>query len=263
MKEMIKKVQVNIPFRMLIETYLDQFLQLGLNPEIGFDALALEEFSVKDYRPIAEKLHQQSLRITLHGPFIDLSVGSADPGIRALTRKRFEQVLELVPLFKPQTLICHAGYDKRRYGFFRDVWIERSLACWSWLADRLEETGTRLMLENVYEDGPTDIRILFEELAPKNVGFCLDTGHLTAFGQTSLMKWLTVMEPYLGQLHLHDNNGDWDDHLELGGGAIDFKYLFEYLKRTRKRPPIVTLEPHQEAHLLPSLEYLAHHWPWQ
>ena len=69
---MIKKVQVNIPFWMLFETYLDQFLQLGLNPEIGFDALALEEFSVTDYRPIAAKLHQQSLRITLHGPFMDL-----------------------------------------------------------------------------------------------------------------------------------------------------------------------------------------------
>ena len=223
---MITKVQVNIPFRMLFETYLDPFLQLGLNPEIGFDALALEEFSVKDYSGIAEKLHQKSLRITLHGPFIDLSVASADPGIRALTRKRFEQLLEVVPLFKPEAVICHAGYDKRRHRFFREAWVERSLECWSWLADRLQETGTRLMLENVYEDGPADIRILFEELASKKVGFCLDTGHLAAFGQRSLKKWLTVMEPYLAQLHLHDNNGDGDDHLSLGGGAIDFKYLF-------------------------------------
>ena len=42
MQDIIHKVQVNIPFRMLYDTYLDRFLEYALNPEIGIDAAILE-----------------------------------------------------------------------------------------------------------------------------------------------------------------------------------------------------------------------------
>ena len=38
MSRIIQKVQINIPFTMLYETYLDAFIENGLNPEIGLDA---------------------------------------------------------------------------------------------------------------------------------------------------------------------------------------------------------------------------------
>jgi hypothetical protein len=38
--------------------------------------------------------------------------------------------------------------------------------------------------------------------------------------------------------------------------------LFNKLKTMRKKPPIITLEPHEEEHLWPSLEYLEKIWPW-
>ena len=40
MQDIIRKVQVNVPFRMLYDTYLDRFLEHKLNPEIGIDATA-------------------------------------------------------------------------------------------------------------------------------------------------------------------------------------------------------------------------------
>jgi hypothetical protein len=33
------------------------------------------------------------------------------------------------------------------------------------------------MLENVYEDGPEDMIVLFEHLEQQNIKFCLDTLH--------------------------------------------------------------------------------------
>jgi sugar phosphate isomerase/epimerase len=68
---------------------------------------------------MSERLHQRSLTITLHAPFIDLCAGSPDPDIRAITRRRFEQMLEVVPIFKPKTVVCHLGYDLKRYLSFR------------------------------------------------------------------------------------------------------------------------------------------------
>ena len=262
MSELIQKVQVNIPFTMLYDTYLDLFLENQINPEIGIDARALERFTLSDFESIAAKLQAYSPNITLHGPFIDLSPGSLEPYVREATRRRFEQLLQLVPVFNPQTVVCHANYERDRYGFHREEWIDNSLEIWSWLADSIHAQVSTLMLENVYENNPEDIGVLFERLNPEQVGFCLDPGHLIAFGKGSLENWLTALEPYLGQLHLHDNHGGWDDHLALGRGEIDFQYLFKFLKTKRSTPPIITLEPHEEDAFWPSLEYLQKIWLW-
>lgn len=262
MTELIKKVQVNIPFTMLYESYLEGFIENGLNPEIGFHALDFDRYSFSDFKGIAEQLHKGGLTITIHSPFIDLSPGSPDPEVRMVTRKRFAQVLRLVPLFRPKTVVCHAGYDEKRYLEIRDTWIEKSLEMWSWLGEQVRSEGASLMLENVYEHNPEDIRILFENLGDYGVGFCLDPGHQAAFGRGSLKKWVESLGPYVEQLHLHDNSGRHDEHLALGTGGIDFRMLFKRLVTMKKGPPTITLEPHREADLWPSLEYLEKIWPW-
>ena len=109
MQDLLRQVQVNIPFTMLYDTYLERFLEYDLNPEIGIDAEALERFDFSDFRRIAEKLHDHHLSITLHGPFIDLSAGSTDPAVKAVTRSRFKQLLKLAPAFRPRSVVCHAG----------------------------------------------------------------------------------------------------------------------------------------------------------
>ena len=262
MKALLPQVQVNIPFTMLFDTYLDRFLDYRLNPEIGIDAEALERFAISDFQNIAEILHKHHLSITLHGPFIDLSAGSIDPAVKAVTRNRFEQLLELVPVFKPRTVVCHAGYDWQRYGFFKDEWIARSLETWSWLANSLLTHGSTLMLENVYENDPEEMAAVLDRLKQQRVGLCLDAGHLFAFGNGELQQWLAELDAYIGQLHLHDNHGHNDDHLPLGKGRIDFNLLFAHLKSKDLPRPIITLEPHREEDLWSSLDYLAGLWPW-
>ena len=49
MSQILHEIQVNIPFTMLYESYLPQFLEYGINPEIGFDAAAFDRFSMKDF----------------------------------------------------------------------------------------------------------------------------------------------------------------------------------------------------------------------
>jgi sugar phosphate isomerase/epimerase len=263
MAGLLEKIQVNIPFTMLFESYLDRFIRHKLNPEIGFDAEALDRFSLSDFVRIADQLHERGLTSTLHAPFMDLSPGSPDPTVRLVTKNRFEQVLRLVRLFKAKTVVCHAGYDWKRYWYMRDAWVEKSLEMWSWLGEGIRDAGALLMLENVYEQDPDDIRVLFENLRAQRVGFCLDTGHHAVFSRASLEMWVKSLGPYLGQIHLHDNSGIRDDHLGLGeGGSVDFEALFRQLIASREEPPVVTFEPHKEEDLWPSVEYLEKIWPW-
>lgn len=262
MYRLIRQIQVNVPFTMLCETYLGLFIRHRLNPEIGFDANALDRYSLSDFSAIAQQLHEQGLTVTIHGPFMDLSPGSPDPAIGAVTHQRFEQVLRLISMFKPKTVVFHAGYERKRYAFMRDIWIENSLKMWSWLGSRIKDAGAVLMLENVYEDGPEDIKVLFENLKNDSVGFCLDVGHQAVFSTTPLEIWLEALGPYLGQVHLHDNNGKKDDHLALGKGKVNFKPLITYFKTQTQNPLVITLEPHRKEDLWSSFESLEKIWPW-
>lgn len=254
----IDKIQVNIPFTMLVqEQWQDLFFSAGLNPEIGLAAEALDTFSASVFKKFAGRFHAHNRSITLHGPFLDLSPGSPDPLIREATTDRLRQLIDAVSVFKPQTVVCHAGYDHTRYDFCREQWLEHTVATWQWLGKKLYSRGTRLMLENVYEQTPEELLQVLEPLDPDHVGYCLDVGHLAAFGKYPLDEWLDAAGKYIGQLHLHDNFGDHDSHLGMGKGSIDFAILFEYIRHMTPKP-VITLEPHEKEDFMASLSYLEH-----
>jgi len=119
-----------------------------------------------------------------------------------------------------------------------------------------------VMLENVYETEPELLLKIIRRVDAPNLQVCLDVGHLFAFGGGDLARWLDTLAPVIGQLHLHDNRGDHDAHLALGAGTIPWQQVLRFLADRRQRP-LITLEPHQEGSLQPSLETLAQIWPWE
>jgi sugar phosphate isomerase/epimerase len=258
----LKAVHVNVPFVMLNDTYMDYVLENRINPEIGLDAEALDSVADSVFRECADALSRKGLAVTFHGPFVDLAPGSTDPEIRAVSFRRYEQVLRLASVFRPKTVVCHSGYEALRHGYMKAEWIENSLPLWRWFSTELHAVGSRLVLENVFEKHPVDLLPLFEALGHENAGFCFDVGHQAAFSNASIKEWLDVLGPYLEQLHLHDNNGDQDSHLAMGRGSIDFDVLFDFLRKQEGDRPLITLEPHVDTDLWPSLSFLEENWPW-
>ncbi len=257
-----REVQVNIPYRMLVEGYLNRFISEGINPEIGFDGVALDEYSIEDFKYTSNMLHENSLKITLHGPFVDLSPGSPDPEIRAVVKRRFRQLLEAVSVFRPLSVVFHTGWDDKRYRYIKDTYLSESKKMWKWMSGEIRQRGSVLVLENVFEKRPEEIMDIYVPLKEYGVRLCFDTGHMMAFGNKDLSGWLRVIGDDIFQLHLHDNMGEADDHFGIGMGKIDFELLFDFLKSKKGIKPIITLEPHREEDLLPALEYLEKVWPW-
>jgi len=262
-REIIAAVQVNIPFRMLEEGLLQTFLHQGLNPEIGLDGETLDNLDTGAFRRAVEAFRDAGRTITLHSPFLDLSPGSLDPAVRRVTRTRLEQTLRLVPAANPLTVVCHTGWDHRRYLEIKSRWLEESWKMWEWFAGALRDAGTRLMLENVYERSPREFLEIYGPIRESGAGFCLDTGHQSAFGEADLEEWVSVLGREVGQLHLHDNHGQRDEHLAPGQGDVDFRMLFRELGELAPVRPVVTLEPHKEEDLWKALEFLARTNPWQ
>lgn len=255
-------LHVHLPYRMVQDLLEDPFRAQGLHPEIAMDALSLDTHTIEDFARTALAVAEAGLSVSLHAPFLDLAPGSGDPKIRDVTRSRFLQVRDLLPLFHPRAVVCHAGYDDRRYLSLKRAWMDRSLAFWGEIAREFQNRGALLLLENVYERHPEDLLYLVQGLQGEHVGICLDTGHQSAFSRVPLQAWIEVLGPYLRELHLHDNHGEADEHLPLGRGIVDFEGLFRALEPCLETLEIVTLEPHSRADMEITLDCFRRLWPW-
>ncbi|MHC1726324.1 MAG: sugar phosphate isomerase/epimerase family protein [Syntrophobacteraceae bacterium] len=236
--------------------YLDLILENSLNVEIGFGAEDLEEDSAADLLGIIPMLRERGCFITAHGPFWDLCPGSVDPGVREVSRLRLHKLFDLMEKVSPSQIVCHTGFDPRHHRGHRRIWIQNSLIIWEPLVRRAEALNAPLILENVWEEDPEVHLDLLRRINSPWFGFCLDIGHQHAFSRTALGEWLDATAPWLKEIHLHDNDGSFDDHLPVGMGNIDFDFLFSFLG-AENICPILTLEPHTEEHLYRSLSGLA------
>jgi sugar phosphate isomerase/epimerase len=259
--DLVTRVQVNIPFPFLHTGYLEKFLHRGLNPEIGLDAHSLAHYAPGVFRRVARAFCGAGRRITLHGPFQDMAPGALDDGILAASRRRLRQAFRYLGMFRPQAVVCHLGYEARHYRWDQERWLARSSATWRELTALAAPFGVTVMLENVYETDPALFLEVLSRVNAPNLKVCFDVGHLLAFSTGDFPAWLKTLAPVIGHLHLHDNQGDDDTHMALGTGRVPLKDTLDYLAAQGRRPS-VTLEPHQEGSLEPSLAYLADIWPW-
>ena len=245
-------IHVNVPYPML-RSRAEFALKNRIHPEIYFSGQDLDTYDEKEARDLAEKLRGNGLEVTFHGPFMDLSPGGVDPRIKEVTSDRFSRTIQLAEIFRPETIVFHAGYEKWKFDADVDLWLKSSLQTWNPLVKAAEEVGVTLALENVYEETPDSIAALLNEIASPRFRFCLDTGHHHIFSKVPLSRWVETLGKFLSEIHLHDNHREMDEHLPIGEGSFDFEQLFALLSQYRLSP-IYTLEPHQEDHLRRGLE---------
>jgi len=129
MREILRKVHVNVPFQDLLNKYLDKFLEWKINPEIGFNCFALDETS-DVYLGAAEKINKAGLRVTVHGPFMDLRPGAVDPLIRKVSEDRIKKAAEIAGQFRPLNIVGHHSFDRRYYVSNEDQWLGSRIETW-------------------------------------------------------------------------------------------------------------------------------------
>lgn len=255
MHKILKKVQIHVPYHLLREKLLAWVIDRRIHPEIGFNHFDLDRFQLSDFQETAGRLADAGLRVTFHAPFMDLRPGAIDPAIRQVTAERLRRVFDLIPWFRPRSIVCHPSFDSRYYVSAERQWIDNSVETWRGLLTYVRGTETIIALENVYERGPQQIRLLMDALDSPQVRFCFDTGHANAFGEAPPAEWMEALGGMLGEVHIHDNNGTADEHLPVGEGTFPFPELLAMI-RERKLNPILTLESHSEKTLHRMLENL-------
>jgi len=214
--------------------------------EEGFEK---EFFQTLSYRP----------PLTVHGPFMDLSPGGVDEKVRAVSMERYEKTLHFSEKIGARSMVFHSGYEKWRFAFRADIWLENSLRTWPPLIEKAKAAGIKIAIENIFEDTPDNLLGLMKNLGSPHFGLCFDAGHFHLFStEKSLDDWIIPLRDYIIELHLHDNDGTFDQHRPVGEGSFPFERLFELLKG---KDLIYTVEAHSKEDALISLARLKDYLP--
>jgi sugar phosphate isomerase/epimerase len=162
------------------------------------------------------------LEFSAHAPMSDINLGSLNPrmreaamnelvaGLEACARLGMDVYTVHPPFLTPMGLVC------------RDRVLEAAKASLRQL-DRLSaDLGVRVGLENMPR-GPFSMGItpeaLLDLIEGTGLGICLDVGHANTMG---LLPQFVGLKPRMVNLHVHDNQGGFDEHLPIGDGTVDF-----------------------------------------
>ncbi len=93
-----------------------------------------------------------------------------------------------------------------------------------------QQYGVRLAAENLGErTNQAFFDALFDEFSPEQLGLCFDSGHANIHGHNKLLV------RYIDRLlvtHLHDNDGQSDQHKMPGTGTVDWKTVLGTIKNS-------------------------------
>ncbi len=247
-----KEIFVSCPFDLLKKKYLKKIIEEGINPEIGLNGTVLDDYTFRDFKDVFKELDSSMVRCTIHAPFTDVSIGAIDKRIRAVSIDRLKMAMDIAVLFDAVDMVFHSGWERKIYADVTDKWLDNATDSLFEICEYAKGSNIRIMLENVFELGPSLHLELFSRVDHEVLGFCLDAGHVYAFSDTELNKWIETLGDKIGHLHLHDNKGSEDDHLAPGDGIIDFDMIFSWLSKRGIRP-VFTLEAHDEESVIPGL----------
>jgi sugar phosphate isomerase/epimerase len=116
----------------------------------------------------------------------------------------------------------------------------------------------------MFDSDPFPMTALMESLSDvPNVRACFDFAHAAVFGK-NVQAWADSLLPYATHLHINDNDGVADLHLEIGTGKLDYAPLCHALAESGVRPSVL-IEMRDVSAQARSIEYMQknHIYPFE
>ena len=190
-----------------------------------------------------EIVDSYNLKYTLHSPLTDLNLSSFREKIRVASLDLVEDVLQVASEVNSSIVVLHPGYC-----VFKDdypIALESLIKTLKELNRIQEEYSTKITIENM----PSYSMFMFREPTKEilenlgDIGITFDIGH--AFLNRNIESFLDKeVVKKIGHVHIHDNNGDLDEHLSIGKGRIPFE---DYRDRLREIKGIKMIELQNES----------------
>ncbi len=194
--------------------------------------------------------------ITLHAPFYDLNPIAMEPGVKAFTLKRYEQIIHAAQELYVNAIVFHTSYNSQiKLGFYNNYFIERQSKFWQEYIKIFSDLDIQVFLENTYEPHPDILNEIIDNVNNSYLKICLDVGHVNVYSNLHISHWIEKCADRVGYMHFHNNCSRYDSHKSLIKGTINFVKISDYLRKYKLNPQI-SLEIFDEPSIIESINLL-------
>ena len=159
---------------------------------------------------------------TMHGAFLGLDIAAADSVMAVRSRELCDQSLKIAYRMGIKGVVFHTGLiGGLRLESYLNNWLNEAVYFWTELCHKYPELI--IYIENSFEREPDIFVRLMERMKDvTNFKICFDYGH-AILTPTPIEEWCEKLAPFIGHMHLNDNDLLDDLHLIPGAGKIDFE----------------------------------------
>lgn len=245
------------------ELDLAKALNWGENYEFGLVEIVAENKHVIDEETlpsIKDLLSCYSFDYTVHSPFSDINISSLNKSIRKESIRQVKYSIYAVNEIGGKVLTFHPGRHSAATSKARESTKKILFESLKEISDYNKDFGVTIALENMPDTFITTMRVSQEVLEVlgqdqlSGIKHTMDVGHLET-NNVDIEEYIHNLKDYLIHIHLHDNFGEFDNHLPLGEGNINFALIFRTLKEIKYKGRII-LEMTRRADVLKSRDYL-------
>lgn len=207
---------------------------------------------------IKDLLSSYNFKYFVHAPSIDINLASLNPSLREASEKTLLKAVDFAAKTNAELLVSHVGRLSRDYPRkLVKKSMENAIYSLETIVQASNDLGVLFTIENDHKSSDyvlagysEQIRFLIENVGCK---FTLDVGHANTVGK--IEDFTKLLDKFIVNIHIHDNNGIKDEHLPIGKGSINFVEMFKTMKDwLRKRPLII--ECHSFTGITKSIEFV-------
>lgn len=186
-------------------------------------------------RQFLELTPSYDLEFSVHAPMSDINIGSLSVKMREASMTELRGSMEAGRRMGLDLFTVHPGF-LTPLGFVAQQKVRETTRSSLEQLDKLSrELGVRIAFENMPK-APTCLASTPQDLAwfieGTDLGICWDIGHANTMGLVE--EFLELQDRFIN-MHVHDNMGQWDEHLPVGSGTVDFPKVLKGLRNYRGR----------------------------
>ena len=172
------------------------------------------------------------MRFQVHAPLSDVNIGSVHEPMRVAAVNEIKQTIMMCRQLEIPLVTIHPGFVQGIAFLNKAKALEKTKESVKEVAAYAIDQSVTVVVENL----PANINAtctradeLLEAIEGSGLGICFDMGHANTAGQMDEM--LRLVDRFKN-VHLHNNDGQWDQHNRIDDGSADVSKVVSVLKRS-------------------------------
>jgi sugar phosphate isomerase/epimerase len=172
------------------------------------------------------------MRFQVHAPLSDVNIGSVHEPMRIAAVNEIKQTIMMCRQLEIPLVTIHPGFVQGIAFLNKSKALEKTKESVKEIAAYALDQSVTVVVENL----PANINAtctqadeLLEAIEGSGLGICFDMGHANTAGQIDEM--LRLVDRFKN-VHLHNNDGQWDQHNKVDDGSADLSKVASVLKKS-------------------------------